>query len=903
MTPDDAYSGIDWDSEPIDLRLDASALGNLGDTLGIVEGSAGDLGVFGGQESTLAEYMDSVTPVMEIDSRIPSREDILRTATNPDALATRQRSLTETYGTTVHSQEVYSDTEGPTLRVGREIDEDGRVVVARPAITRDDIEALRKQIAERIPDVLVGFEPFAPSREKMDLIARTVDTLLKSGQATPNRIAPTAVNIQTILDEITGLGPLAPLAKDPEVSDIIVRRHDRVFAERSGRLYFVEGVAFPSRDEYKEFIERITVTEGRQITPTKPILDMHLSDGSRVSIIGPPLTDDEQFYLTIRRFRAKRFNLRSLLELGTINEEMEIYLTDVMAAKANVLLYGGTGAGKTATLEALISAKLPDESIVTAEDTREIKIEGHENWRPMVTRINDNDKAKSVDMRKLVKAALRMRPDSIIVGETRDETAYDILVAMNSGHNGCMTTVHANNSHSALRKFEMLARQAEEKPPPETLRESICESFDLVVGIQRQGVDRSRRITSIDEVVGYDVDKDTYVLRNVFRYISVNRPNEPVRHKFIRNPGYYTTPNLQQKLREINRAYVPPPDGSDEEYLGNLISDEVIREEREYERLRLEQAKREQEARLREFREATRRRAKLRRKQSREDERRRNAARRAAAAEDRRREIEERKERERKERQAVRAAERVRRRAEARREGDRARVEAAEAEETRRLIRESLREQVEAEVARFEAERAAALIAEGVREDEARKAAAILAGAHREEQEARYRSLNAWQRRNLPKAREIYARVEQGLSFEAVAAERGVTVNNILKYVRIVDNAMVDAYLSLRREAGGAIPAVDDVTPAITEADMAMALPWDSPAERQPMSGGAITGTGIGGTVATGEHDGTDGDREGGTVGEDATDPLLLEILGGLMPPETPDGGTERAPSIDGGGE
>lgn len=828
----------DPDEDPMEVLIDSSILGDLGESLGITEDMNADgASVFGSQESSLSQYMESVNPVLDIDTELPRKEDLLASLREPTAPTVL--SSAEEFGTTIHRQVGYSEQDGPTIAVGRELDDEGHVMDTSHRVSREDIAVLRGRIADRIPEVLADFEPFNPDPAKMEQILKSVEVLLRSGNMTPNRVSPTPVNVQGILDELVGLGPLAPLAKDPEVSDIIVAAHDRIFVERSGLMYRVEGVSFENLEHYKDFIERITVTEGRQISPVRPLLDMHLSDGSRVNIVGPPLTDGDEYLLTIRRFRAQRFKLHSLLELGTINEQMELYLADVMAARANVLLYGGTGAGKTATAEALISAKLPEESIITCEDTRELKLD-QTNWRAMTTRFSEMSSSENIDMRRLIKNALRMRPDSIIIGETRDATAYDILVAMNSGHNGCMTTVHANNSHSALRKFEMLARQAEEKPPPETLRESICDCFDVVVGIQRQ-FKGERIITSIDEVVGYNVVKDAYEIRNVFRYVSVNRPNEPPRHKFVKNPKYYTIPNLQQKLWAAQRTYVPAPDGAGEEFSGDLLSDEVLLEEREAERLRLEQSNKEQQDKLRQFREAMRKRTKLQRKQQREDQRKQAAARFAAEREEARRIADEERDRQRREKKLRQATEKAQRRADGRLENARRRVEAEMAEEQRQLAQDSLRLHIDAEVARFEQEKFRELAAQGTERDEARRVISILSGVFRNEMEDRYRNLNGWQRRNMVKAKELYDLVEGGMSFDEVARQRGVTVNNVLKYVRILDNDMVNAYLAVRKD----MPARDEAletedptgtpaspVPASPDAEAAAPVP---PAERDPL--------------------------------------------------------------------
>ena len=453
-----------------------------------------------------------------------------------------------------------------TIYVNREKDSSGEIKrdLAIYNIDNKFIQDIRQEVTERIPEVFKDFTPFTHDAEKIAIVKQQIERAIQSRGDI--KIVPSAANVDAITDEIMGLGPLSLLTALPDVTEIMVVDYDNIYVEMEGVLRRVENIKFKDRHHLSNIIERMVGLMGQNINFESPILDMRLSDGSRVNIVGPPITEyDELFLLTIRRFRDTRFTLNDLLRRETISADMYQYLSNVMKARANVLLCGGTGSGKTSTLEALITEKDPNECVITVEDTRELKL-NRQNWRPMKSKKSSGGvgDAKDIDIRQLVKSSLRMRPDSIIVGETRDATAYDILFAMNSGHEGCCTTVHANNSIQALSKFEMLAKLAkDEAPPTDALREIVVECFDVVVSIGRtpEGL---RKIMSIDEVISYDEEAHHYTVMNVFKNIQVNNnPNEPGEYRFVANPDYYTVEKLALKMSRWGIPFVPPRDGQE----------------------------------------------------------------------------------------------------------------------------------------------------------------------------------------------------------------------------------------------------------------------------------------------------------------------------------------------------
>src|SRR5438874_7468702 len=302
---------------------------------------------------------------------------------------------------------------------------------------------------------------------------------------------------ERVLRLATGLGPLEPLLADPSVDEVMVNGSDSVWVERGGRLEQA-AVKFASDAELLHAIERILAPLGRRVDEASPVCDARLPDGSRVNVVIPPLALSGPC-LTIRRFRRQGFSLSDLVENGTLSEELASFLARCVRARASILVSGGTGSGKTTTLGAL-SGALPDgERIVTIEDAAELRLR-----QPHVVRLEARppnlEGRGEVTIRQLVRNALRMRPDRIVVGEVRGSEALDMLMALNTGHDGSLTTVHANSPPDALRRVETLALMAGVGLPHAAVREQLASALQLVVH-QARAPDGRRRVESVAEVV------------------------------------------------------------------------------------------------------------------------------------------------------------------------------------------------------------------------------------------------------------------------------------------------------------------------------------------------------------------------------------------------------------------
>jgi len=294
-----------------------------------------------------------------------------------------------------------------------------------------------------------------------------------------------------------GLGPLEPLLADQAVDEVMVNGPGTVWVERGGRIEATP-VRFEAAAELRHAIERILAPLGRRVDEAEPLVDARLPDGSRVNVIIPPLALDGPV-LTIRRFRRRGFSPEELVERGTLTAPLRDFLCHCIRARANLLVSGGTGSGKTTTLNAL-SRFIPDgERIVTIEDAAELRLQQRHVVRLEARPANVEGRGE-VTIRRLVRNALRMRPDRIVVGEVRGAEALDMLAAMSSGHDGGLSTIHAGSPEEALRRLETLALMADVALPHAAVREQVAGAIDLVVHQQRER-DGDRRVTAVSEVV------------------------------------------------------------------------------------------------------------------------------------------------------------------------------------------------------------------------------------------------------------------------------------------------------------------------------------------------------------------------------------------------------------------
>jgi pilus assembly protein CpaF len=331
-----------------------------------------------------------------------------------------------------------------------------------------------------------------------------------SHDETPLPAAERAALSQQIADEILGYGPLEPFLRDSEVTEIMVNGHDTIYIERAGQIEHVDA-SFSDEVHLRRTIDKIVGQVGRRIDESSPMVDARLPDGSRVNAIVPPLAVDGPA-LTIRKFATDPYTVDDLVAFGTFTPEVSDFLDACVRGKANILVAGGTGAGKTTTLNVLSSFIPERERIVTIEDSAELQLDQDHVIR-LESRPSNIEGRGEVTIRDLVRNSLRMRPDRIVVGEVRDAAALDMLQAMNTGHDGSICTVHANSPRDTLARIETMVLMAGVDLPVRAIREQVSSAIDLVVQ-QTRLKDGSRRVTHVSEVVG--MEGDIITMQDIF---------------------------------------------------------------------------------------------------------------------------------------------------------------------------------------------------------------------------------------------------------------------------------------------------------------------------------------------------------------------------------------------------
>jgi pilus assembly protein CpaF len=316
-----------------------------------------------------------------------------------------------------------------------------------------------------------------------------------------------------LLDEVFGLGPLEPLLNDRTISDILVNNKNLVFIERAGILQKTD-VKFRDDRHLLQIIERIVSRVGRRVDESSPMVDARLPDGSRVNAIIPPLALDGPS-ISIRRFGTMPINAEALIERKSISPEMFEVLTAAVRARISILISGGTGAGKTTFLNVLSRYIPPTERLVTIEDAAELQL-AQENIVRLETRPPNVEGNGAIRQRQLLINSLRMRPDRIIVGEVRGEEAFDMLQAMNTGHEGSMTTIHANTSRDALARLESMVAMANINLPDRAVRQQITSAISIVVQVSRMS-DGTRKVTAISEITG--MDENVISMQDIFTFV------------------------------------------------------------------------------------------------------------------------------------------------------------------------------------------------------------------------------------------------------------------------------------------------------------------------------------------------------------------------------------------------
>jgi pilus assembly protein CpaF len=383
----------------------------------------------------------------------------------------------------------------------------------RNARYEDPFASLKRSVHDALLAVLGPqlYDTNLDERELERQVTQALQVVLQR-EETPMTSADRARVAQEVSDDILGHGPLEPYLRDPDVSEIMVNGYDQIYVERGGRL-FPAGASFADEAHLRRTIEKIVARVGRRVDESSPMVDARLPDGSRVNAVVPPVALDGSL-LTIRKFAAEPLSIGHLIRYGTMTPQVADLLRLCVQGRMNVVIGGGASSGKTTTLNVL-SAFIPeDERIITIEDAAELQLRQDHVLR-LESRPANLEKRGEITIRDLVRNALRMRPDRIIVGEVRDAATLDMLQAMNTGHEGSITTIHSNSPRDTLSRLETMVMMAGVELTQRAIREQMASAIDLIVH-QSRLKDGSRRITQITEVQG--MEGDVVVLQDIFRF-------------------------------------------------------------------------------------------------------------------------------------------------------------------------------------------------------------------------------------------------------------------------------------------------------------------------------------------------------------------------------------------------
>lgn len=377
-------------------------------------------------------------------------------------------------------------------------------------------EELQRQISQAVDVLALDYE-------------RQIPALLKSNI------------VKALLNELIGLGPLQPLMEDPLITDIMVNGPDCVYIEKNGRLSRSD-VTFINEQQVVDIGRRIATMVGRRVDESSPMVDARLKDGSRVNVIIPPLAIDGTT-ISIRKFRQNQMDLDTLVGYGSLSEEMARVLMIAARCRLNILISGGTGSGKTTLLNALSNYIDEDERIITIEDAAELRLQQPHVVR-LETRAVSTENSAAITQRELLINSLRMRPDRIILGECRGSETFEMLQAMNTGHDGSMSTLHANTPRDAISRVESMVMMANLNQPLDAIRRAIVSAVDLVVQVNRLQ-DGSRKVVSVSEIVG--LEGDNVVIEELFHFQTTSVRDGAV-------DGHYVSRGLMQRSVLVKRA-------------------------------------------------------------------------------------------------------------------------------------------------------------------------------------------------------------------------------------------------------------------------------------------------------------------------------------------------------------
>ncbi len=395
---------------------------------------------------------------------------------------------------------------------------DERVAQAgEQASTKNEgFEASIHRIKEQVlPRLLERVDPEAAATLSKDELAEEfrpiIGEVLAELKINLNRREQFALE-KVLVDELLGLGPLEELLSDPDINDIMVNGPNQTYVERKGRLE-VASIQFRDEEHLLQIAQRIVNKVGRRVDQTTPLADARLQDGSRVNVIIPPLSL-RGTAISIRKFSEKPITVDMMKGWGSLNDKMATVLKIAGASRMNIVISGGTGSGKTTMLNALSKLIDPGERVITIEDAAELRLQ-QPHWLPLETRPANLEGQGAIHIRDLVINALRMRPDRIILGEIRGSECFDMLAAMNTGHDGSMCTLHSNSPREALARMENMVMMSDIKVPKDAISRQIADSVDLIVQVKRLR-DGSRRCTNITEVIG--MEGDVIVTQELFKF-------------------------------------------------------------------------------------------------------------------------------------------------------------------------------------------------------------------------------------------------------------------------------------------------------------------------------------------------------------------------------------------------
>ncbi|MCE7555486.1 CpaF family protein [Aliivibrio fischeri] len=407
----------------------------------------------------------------------------------------------------------------------------------------DQNKSIYIEIRAQIFDVLDAETVNSLSKEQLhNQLSNAIDLLIERHEWPVSTIVR-AEYVTSLVNELQGLGPLQVLMEDESISDIMINGHDKIFIERAG-LVEVAPVSFIDEEQLLHIAKRVASQVGRRVDDSSPTCDARLADGSRVNIVIPPIAIDGTS-MSIRKFKKDSIGLEKLTEFGALSQEMAQLLMIASRCRLNILISGGTGSGKTTMLNALSQYISEKERIVTIEDAAELKL-----LQPHVVRLETRNSGiegnGAITQQDLVINALRMRPDRIIVGECRGGEAFQMLQAMNTGHDGSMSTLHANTPRDAMARVEAMVMMASNNLPLEAIRRTIVSAVDIVIQISRLH-DGSRKVMSITEVIG--LEGNNVVLEELYKFESTGQ-NTP-EGKII---GNYSTTGLMQRSVLVEKA-------------------------------------------------------------------------------------------------------------------------------------------------------------------------------------------------------------------------------------------------------------------------------------------------------------------------------------------------------------